>query len=86
MSLVSTPFFTEENGARNQGIARAFCRMFVRFLPPMSVNEETSCGKIPRFYCELKKLGDRTLDESSEGRNLITVFHPVTFGSGISFS
>lgn len=60
MSLVSTPFSTEENGARNQGIARAFCRMLVRFLPLMSVNKETSCGKILGFHCELKKLEERT--------------------------
>lgn len=62
-SLVSTPFSTEENGARNQGIARAFCRMLVRFLPPMSVNKETSCGKIPGFHCELKKLEERTSND-----------------------
>lgn len=75
MSLVSTPFSTEENGARNQGIARDFCRMLVRFLPPMSVNKETSCGKMPGFHSELKKLEERTSNETSEGRNLITIFH-----------
>lgn len=82
MSLVSTPFSTEENGARNQGIARAFCRMLVRFLPPMSVNKETSCGKIPGFHCELKKLEERTSYETSEGRNLIFLyfFNNLSFG------